>query len=642
MFDIFRKHTKIMMILLFLLIIPSFVLFGIDGYNSMGQSDPVVAKVGAIEITQTQWDSAHKNQVDRLRAGQPDIDIKLFDSAEARFATLQRLIRETVMRVAAEKFGLFTSDARLARFLQEDPTIASLRQADGKLDMERYRQLAASQGLTPEGFENTVRQDISRQQVEAALLQSGFVTTAPADVALNAFFEQREIQVAAFMADDYAAGISPSDADLEVFYQANQAMFQAPEQADIEYVVLDMASVKKDIQINEADLRAYYDQNADRLSGNEERRASHILISVPATASADDRQQAREKAEKLLLSVRANPDGFADLARKHSQDPGSAERGGDLDFFARGVMLKPFEEAVFAMQKGTVSDVVTSDFGYHIIKLTDIKTPKRPSFDDLRATLENDLKTQQAQRKFAEVAELFTNTVYEQADSLGPVAEKLGLKIQKADKVVRQPTANNSGVLAKEQFLAAIFSSDSINNKRNTEAVETAPNELAAGRIVAYSPARTQALDEVRDLVRQRVIAARAAELADKAGSEKLALWKKEPVQAALSREFVVSREQGGGSPPEVVLAAMKADATTLPTWQGVDLGAAGYIVLRVNKVLPRPAPAESAIKQHRQQYTNGWTAAEAEAYLDSLKERFKVEILVPTPLANATAQRGL
>lgn len=634
MFDIFRKHTKIMMILLFLLVIPSFVLFGIDGYNRMNQSDAVVARVGSLDITQSQWDLAHKNEVDRLRASRPNLDVKLFDSPAARYATLERLVRERVMSVAAEKSNLLTSDMRLARFLQEDPTIASLRKADGKLDMDRYRQLAASQGLTPEGFENSVRQDISRQQVEAGVRQSGFVAPAPADVALNAFFEKREVQVASFAAKDYTAAVKPTDAELEAFYKANQSLFMAPEQATVEYVVLDMDSIKKGIKIAEADLKSYYEQNVARLSGNEERRASHILLNSPKDAPAADRQKIKAQAEELLKVVRAKPDSFADVAKKSSQDAGSASKGGDLDFFGRGAMVKPFEDAVFALKKGDISDVVESDFGYHIIKLTDIKTPKQRSFEELRPNIESDLKTQQAQRKYAEVAELFTNTIYEQSDSLKPVADKLGLDIKTADKLQRHPAPGATGVLANEKFLATLFSPESIEKKRNTESVETAVNQLAGGRIVAYSPARTLPLAEVSQQVRDRVITARAAELARQDGNEKLALWKKDPTKATLPAAVLVGRDQVQNIPQQAVSAALKADVTSLPTWLGIDLGAAGYAVIRVNKVVPRLESTQPSVQQDREQYAQWWTAAETQAYYTTLKERLKVEVLVAAPAA--------
>ena len=634
MFDIFRNHTKILMVLLFLLIIPSFVLFGIDGYQKTKQSHSVVAKVGSVEISQAQWDAAHKNDIDRLRASRPDLDTKLLDSPQARYATLERLVRDTVMRVAAEKSKLQTSDARLARFLQEDPTIASLRKPDGKLDMERYRQLAAGQGLTPEGFETTVRQDITKQQVEAGVSQTGFVAAAPADVALNAFFERREIQVVNFLAKDYTATVNPSDADLEAFYQANLALFKAPEQAKVEYVVLDMDAVKKDIKISDADLKSFYDQNAARLSGNEERRASHILIKAAKDAPAEQRQKAKLEAQALLKAVRLAPDSFADVAKKNSQDPGSAAKGGDLDFFGRGAMVKPFEDAVFAMKKGDISDLVESDFGYHIIKLIDVKEPKQRSFEELRRSIESDLKNQQAQRKFAEVAEMFTNTVYEQADSLNPVAEKLGLQISVAEALYRQPAPGATGVLASEKLLSALFSPDSIEKKRNTEAVETAVNQLAAGRVLAYEPSKTLALADVRPQIRERVIAARASELADKDGMAKLALWKKEPDKAVLPAALVVARDQAKDVPAQIVSAALRVDAKSMPDWLGVDLGPQGYAVVRANKVVPRNEASQPSAEQDRQQYAQWWTAAEAAAYYADLKERLKVEFLVAPPSA--------
>ncbi|MDD2919063.1 SurA N-terminal domain-containing protein [Rhodoferax sp.] len=632
MFDIFRKHTKIMMMVMFLLIIPSFVLFGIDGYNRMSEPDEAVARVGGNDITKTQWDSAHRIEADRVRASMPNVDAKLLDSPEARYATLERMVHDRVVALAADQARLSTSDGRLARYLQEDPTIASLRQPDGKINMDRYRQLAANQGFTPEGFEKNVRLDLARQQVELAVRGSGFVLPVVADVALNAFYEKREVQVVNFSAKDYAAKVTPTEAELDAFYQKNQALFQAPEQAQVEYVVLDLDAVKTSIQIPEADLKSYYEQNASRLSGVEERRASHILINAPKDAAAEDRQKARLKAEELLKAARANPAAFADLARKNSQDQGSAAKGGDLDFFARGAMVKPFEEAVFAMQKGAISDLVESDFGFHIILLTDIKLPKQRSFDEVRPSLEADLKNQQAQRKYAEVAELFTNTVYEQSDSLKPVAEKLKLEIKTADKLTRQPIPVATGVLASEKFLSALFTPEAIANKRNTEAIETAANQLVAGRVVMHQPARTLPLAEVQEQVRAQVIAARAAELAKKEGAETMALWKKDGAPASLPEAQVVSRDQALNLPAPVLTAALRADSAKLPAWVGVDLGAQGYAVVRINRMVVRDEAAQAAVRQSRNQYAQWWIGAESQAYYAVLKEKLKAEILVPSP----------
>jgi peptidyl-prolyl cis-trans isomerase D len=640
MFDFVRQHTKIMMFVLFLLVIPSFVLFGIDGYRNSNDKGAVVARVSGDEIGQGEWDAAHKSESDRLRNSVPDIDVKLLDTPEARYATLERLVRERVLRKASSEFRLATSDARLARDLQENPTIASLRLPDGKLDMDRYRQLAASQGMTPEGFEARVRQDLSLRQVEAGVITTGFSAKKIADVSLNAFFEKREVQVAMFATADYASKVSPTENELKAFYEANPAMFQASEQADIEYITLDLESIKKSISLNESDLKAYYEQNVARFSGGEERRASHILINATKDAPVSERAAAKARAEEILLLVKKSPETFGDLAKKNSQDGGSATNGGDLDFFARGAMVKPFEDAAFSLKKGEISDLVESDFGYHIIKLTDIKSPKQRSFEEMRPIMEADLKSQQAQSKFAELAESFANGVYEQSDSLKPVADKLKLEVKVATGVTRVPLMGSVGVLANAKFLAALFSSDVIEKKHNTVAVETASNQLTAGRVTQYSAAQTQPFSVARAAVRDRLVASKAAELALKDGKDKIAAWKNSPNSSSMPAAKVVSRDQAQNVELPILVAALRADAQNLPIFVGVDLGPRGYAVVRVNKVVPMEGKPEASLTQDRIQYNQWWSAAESQAYYEFLKNQFKAEILISKP--NRTAKESI
>jgi peptidyl-prolyl cis-trans isomerase D len=637
MFDAVRKHSKIMMGVMFLLIIPSFVLFGIDGYNRFNEGGEVVARVNGKDIKQAEWDNAHKNEAERLRARMPNLDARLLDSPEARYATLERMVRDRVLVVAVEKSHLVTSDARLARELQGDPNIAALRRPDGTLDMDRYRQLVGSQGMTPEMFESRVRTDISIRQVVDGLRVSGLASAAVADVALNAFLEKREIQVARFNTADFASRVQPTDADIEAYYKDNNTQFQAPESANVEYLVLDMDAVKKGITVNDADLKTYYEQNAARLAGKEERRASHILISAPKSAPAADREKAKAKADELLAAARKAPATFAELAKKNSQDPGSAPAGGDLDFFGRGAMVKPFEDAAFAMKTGDISDIVESDFGYHIIKLTDIKAPKQRSFEEMRAELAAEVKNQQAQQKFAETAEAFTNGVYEQSDSLKPVADKLKLEIKTATNLSRQPVPKAAGALGNPRFLGALFSQDSLEKKRNTEAIELGPNQLVSGRVTQYTPARTLPLADIKDQVRTRLVASRAAELARKEGMEKLAAWKAAPASATLPAAVVVSRDQTQNQPGPVVDAALMADPSALPAFAGVDLGSQGYAVVKVEKRVPRQVAADAAAKQEREQYSQWWTSAEGLAYYGLLKERFKVQFKVEKPAPKTT-----
>ena len=628
MFDFVRKHTRVMQFLLFLLIFPSFVLFGLEGYNRFKEGGSTVATVDGHDITQAEWDAAHRSQVERMRSSMPNVDVKLFDTPEAKYSTLERLVRDRLLQVAASQLRLGASDARLAAELQQNPTIAALRRADGTLDIERYRQLLATQGMSPESFEAQVRGDLASRQVMSGVGVTSFSSAALADVTLNAFYEQRQVQVARFAQSDYVAHINPTEADLEAYYKANADKFQSAERADIEYVVLNLAAVQKDIAVPEAELKTYYEQNAARLAGLEERRASHILINADKGASAAERDAARAKAQALLAEVQKSPNQFAELARKNSQDTGSAAKGGDLDFFGRGAMVKPFEEAAFALKKGETSGVVETEFGFHIIRVTDIKQPEQKSFESQRAKLEQEVRSQLAQRKFAEAAEQFTNIVYEQSDSLKPAAERLKLDVQQASNLGREPVAGNTAA-NNPKLLAAVFSQDSIEKKRNTEAVELATNVLAAARITSYSPARTLPLDEVKTRVREQVVAQLATERARAEGAAKLAEWKASPDAAKLPAAIVVSRESKQAQPSALVEAALRASTQTLPAWVGVDLGTSGYAVVKVEKVLPRDAANVSGLAREREQYAQWWASAEGLAYYKLLKEKFKAEIKI-------------
>ena len=638
MFEFVRKHTKIMMFLMFLLIIPSFVLFGVDGYNKYRDKGQVVARVGGNDIVQAEWDAVHKADVDRIRAARPELDVKLLDTPEARFASLERIVRERVLIEAVDKLKLQTGDAKLARELQQDPTIASLRLPDGTLDKDRYKQLAAGQGLTPEGFEARVRRDLSVAQVQNAIANTGFSSPKQAGVSLGAYFERREIQFVRFAPADFIAKVTPTDAELDAFYKNNPSQFKAAESASVEYVVLDLEAVKKSITLNEADVKTYFDQNQARLSGAQERRASHILINAAKDAPAVDREKAKARASDLLAAVRAAPDSFADVAKKNSQDTGSAPAGGDLDFFGRGAMVKPFEDAAFAMKKGDISDVVESDFGYHIIKLTDIKQPPQKTFDELRVSIENDLKAQQAKVKYAELAESFTNGVYEQSDSLKPVADRLKLEIKTASNLMRQAAPGATGVLTNPKLLAAIFSADSIDKKRNTEAVEAGGNQMVAARITQYSAAKTLDFSDVKSVVKDRVIAQRAVDLAKKEGEEKLAAWKSNAAGATFAPAVTVSRDQSQNIPAQILDAALRADVSKLPQMSGVDLGAQGFAIVKVTAAVARPAPPEASAKQEQVQYSQAWGNAEGLAYYNLLKERFKAQIMVPKPARSTPA----
>jgi peptidyl-prolyl cis-trans isomerase D len=635
MFDFIRQHTKIMQFLLFLLIFPSFVLFGIDGYNRFLDQGETVASVDGQKINQPELDNAHKNEVDRMRASMPNVDVKFFDTPIAKYATLEKLVKQKVLSVASDKLNLQVSDQRLAGALAADQTIASLKRADGSLDMERYKGLLASQGMSPEQFESRMRVDLAMQQVLMGVSATGTSNIAMLETALNAYYEKREAQVIKFSPSEQLSHIKSTPEDLQAYYKAHSALFQSPEQASIEYVVLDMPAVLRGITLSEADLKTYYEQNQSKLSGQETRRVSHILFTISKDQPAADKDKVKQKALGVLETLKKSPEKFAALAKEFSQDPGSANKGGDLDYFGRGAMVKPFEDTAFSLAKGQMSDLVETDFGYHIIKVVDIKSPKTVSFEASRAEIETEVKRQQGQKKFAELAETFTNLVYEQPDSLKPAADKLKLNVVSLNDLKRDASTVLNGQpswLKNPKFLTAIFAADAVEKKHNTQAVEVATNTLVAARIREYTSAHTRDYDDVKEQVEKLWKKEKSEQLAKQTGEQKLKAWKEKPETANLPSAVTLSREKTKDWPSKLVEAVLRAPTKSLPAWVGVDLGADGYSVVKILKVAPPDAMAVDRSREKAQLGT--WLSdAESAAYYDYLKDRFKATFKTPNPL---------
>jgi peptidyl-prolyl cis-trans isomerase D len=625
MFDFFRRHTRALQFVLVLLVFPSFIFFGIQGYSRFaGNDQQTVAKVAGQGISQVEFDNALRERVDRARRQMPGLDAKLFDTPEMRSLALDALIRDRVLIVAADKLHLAPTDERLDRLFKTDPQFAQLRNPDGSLN----RDMIGALGMSSEGFAERLRDDIARRQVLQGLSDSVIAPASAASAALDAMYQQREVQVQRFDTKDYLAKVAPTDAEIEAYYKdpAHAAQFQSPEQESIEYVVLDPDALKKGIAISEDDLRKYYTENEKRYTTPEERRASHILIKADKDAPKAEREKAKARAEALLAEVRKNPSSFAEIAKKNSDDEGSAEKGGDLDFFGRGAMVKPFEDAAFALKPGEISGIVASDFGYHIIQLNAVRGGQKKSFEEVRPEIENEIRNQLAQKRFSDAAVEFGDTVYEQSESLKPAVDKWKLEISKAEHVTREPATGTTGPLGNAKFLEALFSSDATKNKHNTKAIDIGANQLASGRVVQYTPAHQLPLADVKEKVRAQLAAAQAEALARKAGAERLAAVRAAPATELSDNTEIVSRAQLRGVPPNLLDAVLKAPAATLPVFVGVDLGEQGYVVAKITKLWGRD-PSVSDPAQAKAQYARIWGDAVAQAYYAGLKSRYKVTI---------------
>ena len=622
MFDFFRNHTRLALGFMLLLIIPSFIFFGVQGYSRFNDAtNDTVAKVDGQNIKRAEWEDAHKRYLEQVRRQAPTLDAALLDSPQLRRDTLEGLVRERALLAAANQLHLFPTDARMARLFDSDPQYAGLRGPDGRIS----RELLVAQGMTPALFDQRLRQDLGLRQVLGGILQTVPAPAAAASAALDAFLQRRVVQLQRFEPAAYRDKVTPTEAEIETFFKTNEAQFRAPEQASIEYVVLDLAALGKGVSLSETDLRKAYTDSIARYSVAEERRASHILIKAEKDAPAAVRQQARAKAEALLAEVRKTPAAFAELARKNSDDPGSAAQGGDLDFFGRGQMVKPFEDTAFALKSGETSAIVETDFGFHIITLTAVRGGQSRPFEEARAEVEAEARKAAAQKRWAEAAETFTNTVYEQSDSLQPVIAKLMLE-KKTASVMRTATPGATGPLASTKLLDAIFANDTVRNKRNTDAVEVGPNQLVAARVVQHTPARTLALAAIKDKVRARVVEQQSAALARMAGDARVVALRAGASPEPLPVVLTVSRVQTQGMPKPLLDAVLRSDPSKLPSVTGIDLGAQGFVVVRVMQVLPREQPPEGEAALQTQ-YAQAWGAAEADAYVVALKKRFKAQI---------------
>lgn len=625
MFDFVRRNTRILQLILVLLILPSFVLVGMEGYSQFTDNAGTVAKVGKQKVSQQEWDNAHRNFVERQRSQRPDLDISLFDQPEVKQQSLDALIREYVLLMAANDQHLTVPAGRIMRIFANDPQFAALRNPDGSVN----KALLEARGMTPLQLETMLRQELTVAQVMGGVQMSSHGAQLSTRAAVDALFQVRDVQWVKFEPKTYLAQLNPTAEQLQAFYKdpANAAWLTTPEQADVQYVALDLDTLKARVSVSEDELRRSYKENIQRYSTPEERRASHILIKAEASASAEQKKAARAKAEQLLAQLQKNPAQFAELARKNSDDPGSGANGGDLEFFARGDMVKPFEEAAYALKPGQLSGLVESEFGFHIIQLTAVRGGETKPFEAVRAEIEDDARKQLAQRQYAEAAEKFTNMVYEQSDSLQPVADELKLQIQTLNGVLRQPGAKDQGALSNRRLLETLFDPANRGKGHNTEAVEVGTNKLVSARIVKYRPAALMPFEQAQAQVRERWMTAQALKAARADAEQKMVLWKQSPEKAVLPAAVQMSRRTVFAQPAAVLDAALRVPEKQLPAWTVVSLGDEGVALMKVNKVVPLEVKPEE-LKEMQAQFSGYWARAEADAYYRALKREYKVEYL--------------
>jgi peptidyl-prolyl cis-trans isomerase D len=627
MFDAIRNHKRWLMFILLVLIFPSFVFFGVQGYSRFMEGDNALAKIGRQTISPNELEAAMRERTEQLRqmfGGQ--FDPKLFDTPEARKAMLEQLVNRNVLTAELTRSGIVPSDNKLKETFWAFPEF----QKDGVYDPQRAQNLLAARGMNEDVFLSRLRADLGAQRVTASISDSAFLPSTVVEQLVRANEQATDVQELLFKPADFVAQVKPTPEALKTYYEANKKLFETVETISAEYVVLTSDIVGKTIAISDAEIKTFYEQNPARFGSEEQRQARHILIAAAKDAKDADKQAAKAKAETLLQQVKKDPSSFARLAKENSQDPGSANNGGDLGFFGRGAMVKPFEDAAFALKQDEISNVVQSDFGFHIIQVTAIKPAAVKPLAEVRAEIEAQLRKDRQAKEFAKASETFSNTVYEQGDSVAPVAEKFKLTVQKADGITR---ASANAPVRPDNVLAgkvveALFKADAIKSRKNIEAIEAAPGTLVAARVTDHKPARIPPFEEVQAKVSERYVAAESQRLAAEAGKKKLAEIQASADPAGFGAVKQVSRSNPQGVAAPALREITRASAGKLPAVVGVDLGEAGYALYRVGGLSAAPAIDDAKRQAAATGFSRATSALELQGVLAGLREQHRAKIL--------------
>ncbi len=440
--------------------------------------------------------------------------------------------------------------------------------------------------MTPAMFEARLRNDIVLRQFADGYADSTFVPRAVVERLTRLSGQRRELSQYVLSAEKFIKQVKLDADAAKQYYDANPAEFRIPEQVRVEYLVLSIELLQQQAQPDPADVKKYYEANRSRFEVKESRQAAHIFVNVDAASGAEAKQKARARAEEIYQQLQKAPAGFAELAKKRSEDPGSAANGGDLGYIGRGSMkdVPEFEEALYKLKPGEISAPVESKLGYHIIRLTAVRPAQSKSLEEVRGQIEQELGKQLAGRRFAELADGFNNVAYEQSESLKPAADLIRTAPQASGWIIRSRAAEP--VLNNPRLLAAVFSDEVLRNKRNTEAIEIAPGTLVAARVIEHKPESVQPFEEVRAALEKRIALRAASRLAVEEGRRLLGeLTQGKSVEIAWSAPQVASRTEFRNIPEPVVRQAFRLDASKLPAYAGVENLQLEYTLLRVTRV---------------------------------------------------------
>jgi peptidyl-prolyl cis-trans isomerase D len=628
MYDFVHKNKRLVQVLLALLVLP-FAFVGVDSYvrNAGGEKD--VATVGAESISPQDFENALRSQQQQMqRALGKNYDPTMFDNPEVRQQVLDGVVNQRLLQVTAQDMKLTAPDTQLRKVILDIPDF----QDAGKFSESKYDEVLKLNGLNRMGYEQRLRTDIAQQPMQDALSRANFVSAAQTALFQKLTEQGRDVQVAVIDPATFIAQVKVEDAQIKAEYEKSPDSFRAPEQVKIEYLQLNQAALIGGVTVSAEEVKSDYDKRLKEFSAPEERRASHILLSFEKDDKGQVKSASKDAAKAEAAAIMTQVAGvsaekFAELAKQKSKDPGSAAQGGDLGFFGRGQMVKPFEEAVYSMKAGEIRGPVESDFGLHIIRLTEVKAERTRALDEVRAQLESELKQQKASQLFSKGAETFQNRVYEQGDSYTRVADELKLVAKKTDWLTRAQVQALAGGNAK--FSQTVFSSASIAAKKNSEAIDLGSNNMISARVLEHKASAVRPLDEVKTQIAQQIQRRLATEMALKSGAEKMAAVQSgndsgltfTPVQKLLRQASLPNVNQ------TLTKSAFAVDVSKAPATVGGPNDAGGYSVVKVLKIVEPETATPDKLKSLSQRLSGQGGGDLTNSYLGALRDRVKVVV---------------
>ncbi|MBL8446919.1 MAG: SurA N-terminal domain-containing protein [Zoogloeaceae bacterium] len=624
MFDAIRNNRRIVQIILAAIIL-SFAFFGIESYLRDSGGGREVATVAGTNITLSEFERALQQQQERIRGESSQaIDDKLFQSEGFKSGVLKNLIDQRLLLANAGKSALVVSDAQIQETISAIPAF----QRDGRFDVAQYDQALRAQGLNQTVFEGSIRQELASRQIFGPVADGGMVTKAGMKLLLQAQAEQREVSYFRISVTGLNKKSEVSDGEIQKYYEQNGSLFDRPARLRAEFTALDPHLVEKSIAVTDQEALGWYEEHKDRYATPEERSASHILLQVSANATESEMDRVRQAAVEILERIKADPKSFESIARERSQDSGSADRGGDLGYFRRGSMVKGFEDAVFGLREvSELAGPVRTEFGFHIVKLTGIRPSKVMAFADVQTSILGELRKESLSRRYGEAAEQFANLVYEQPDSLKPAADQLKLKIEASDWI--ESGTKTLGPHASDRLIQALFSHDSLEGHRNTEAVDVGGGVLVAARVIEYQAARRLGINEVRkEIVAAIDFQSKRAETAEEGqriltrlkGGERVA-------NAEFSVEKKIQRGQVFENDPEVTKKIFSISQSSIPGFIGHQSQNGDFLIIKVSKVLVNASDENgSMVDLLRKEYQKILGRLALDALLNELGDRFGVK----------------